>query len=170
MWTPLLKTVPSPWQSGLSCLCPQSQCFPFRSGCLSPLSIALNLRKEFLKFIKLLCTSWWWRLWSLMQICLCCVVWTSRWWSAPVKLLSPSVLETCVPEQLQMQQELQNAPSTNPGWSLSPLKLGKQLLLIQVALEFHVAYIRSTFFLPLWRDLVEPSFYTSIIVSPQPYL
>ena len=89
----------------------------------------------------------------------------------PVKVLSPSLHETCVPvlQQLQMQQELQNAPSTNPGWSLSPLRLGKQLLLIPVAFEFHVANIRSTFF-TIMEGSSGTEFYTNIIVSPQQYL
>lgn len=58
---------------------------------------------------------------------------------------------------------------TKCSWSLSPLKLGKQLLLIPVAFEFHVAYIRSTF-LTIMEGSSGTEFYTNIIVSPQQYL
>lgn len=130
MSTPLLKTVPSPWQSGLSCLCPQSQCLPFRSGCLSPLSIALiELPQEFSEAHKI-------AVYILVMACLvshanlpmlrCMNI--AMMVGTPVKVLSTSLHEICVPalQQLQMHQELQKAPSTNPGRLLPvPSEIGK---------------------------------------------
>ncbi len=79
--------VPSPWQTSFSCLCPQSSCLPFRSGCLSPSSIdiyCLELPQEFFEVHKIAVHVVACLVFSLIQICLCpcCVVWTLRWWSA----------------------------------------------------------------------------------------
>lgn len=86
----------------------------------------------------------------------------------PVKLLSPSVLEACVPvlQQLQMQHRL--LKGSKHQILPVPIEIGKA-----TAVDSGCACISCCLhwiqLLTVWRDVVEPSFYTSIIVSPEQY-
>ena len=108
---------------------------------------------------------------SLIQICsmLPClnIVHDGRHTVKVLVYLSAWNMRACFATDFRCNKSYKNAPSTNPGWSLSPLKLGKQTAVDSGCVWISCCPTLDPPFYTIMKGSSGTEFYTNIIVSPQ---